>query len=184
VRTQVDNGLVASALPHVRDPVDTLSADGSRRLASTLDYSTNHIQLNVLTVNGDTLRKVRYPYQPVPLSRQTVDSSYQALQRTHGTRSPAHLANLLSKRVDPPVNPPLHDAFLGNDGSIWARVLPAPPQQQVWVAFDSVGVPRGRLTLPTSVALRAATAERAWVVEYDQFDVPSIVVYRLTASGG
>ena len=92
-------------------------------------------------------------------------------------RRPLGLERELRSRV-PPFYPPVEEILLGADGRSWIRLF-REDELEEWLVLDSEGEPQGRVVLPDRTELHVANAAHIWALESDEFDVESIVRYRL-----
>ncbi len=75
----------------------------------------------------------------------------------------------------PPHKPPVADAKLGRDGTVWLRGPDAPDGGAAWTCLDRSGSMLGRVLLPTNFQLMAVDRHHAWGQALDELDVPSLV---------
>jgi hypothetical protein len=84
--------------------------------------------------------------------------------------------------VRPAAAPRAYDVLIPNESEIW--VLTTPPEipdvDANWQVFSRSGVDLGRIELPAGVELRWVEGDRALAVAVGDYDVPSILIYRVT----
>jgi hypothetical protein len=153
----------------------------------------NHGDAGVLTLvwlddTGNIARRATYGFDPVPVSASTSDSLLHVMAQAHEDnlgnifgRAPtaARIQQVLEETVEvPPFLPPVTDAHLGRDGSIWLRREslrdPVP-----WTVLGSEGAPLGEIFLPVDAEVQLATLEEVWVVVRDDLGVPYVVRYEV-----
>ena len=85
---------------------------------------------------------------------------------------------MLSEDLLPEHRPALGDAFLDDEGRIWAarfEVRPfVTPFHRRWYVFSSDGEPTARLDLPEGIGLVDVDEDRVLTVRLDELDVPRV----------
>ena len=111
-----------------------------------------------------------------------MDSVLEA--RAEGSRHPELKRAYRTEVKDrvPSVFPPVEAIVLGVDGRTWIGLYGG-EDGEPWLILDSHGEPVGRVTLPAGVRLRVAKGDHIWGTERDEFDVESIVRFRLHGWG-
>lgn len=147
------------------------------------------VRLAWLDERGDLVHEQLYAFDPVALSASSEDSLLHAMAERHHENLGRGLGNaptvgrirqVLEETIAAPrFLPPLTDARLGRDGSIWVRREDLNRDSVPWAVLDSEGTPLGQVALPRDAELRLATLEEVWVVLPDEFSVPYVVRYRL-----
>ncbi|WP_423926051.1 hypothetical protein [Candidatus Palauibacter sp.] len=67
----------------------------------------------------------------------------------------------------------------GQDGSIWLRREEAAADRIAWTVLEKNGEVRGTVSLPRGQRVVAALETVMVAVEEDEFDVPSVLRYRV-----
>ena len=135
---------------------------------------------------GDTLFDRHYRYRPQPTHAEWVDSvraDYRArfskptpLGRTLGNDD----ITLLMDALDiPEFYPPVSEAVVGRDGSLWLR------REQVggggWLVLNDRGMLVASVVGPATLEILNADGRTAWGVVHDDLDVPYLVRYTTRA---
>ncbi len=134
-----------------------------------------------IDLGGDTLFARSFPYTPVPLSSERVDSAVRAT--TERLRNYSE-GDIRAATYRPSHLPPLGGIVVGRDGTIWLRHYDptrseAGEEVYEWWVLDAEGHPLARAVTPARLRLRTITADVVWGVERDELDVEYIVRYRL-----
>jgi hypothetical protein len=133
-----------------------------------------------MSPSGDTMSARAYPYTPrrltAEISRRTIRRTVERYFRTEaGIEAP-----LREALYEPEFIPPVSDALVGRDGTLWLRREDAGDPTVAWTVISARGDVVAEVSLPASLRIFEATAERAWGVA----DAPSgremIVRYVLT----
>jgi hypothetical protein len=138
-------------------------------------------RLTLLRATGDTIFSREYPFVPLPVTRQAVDSAMASMERNQLLRRSGKLKELMAavRREIPKVRPPVVAALIGSDGRIWVGQQPD-ASGRPWLIFEPQrGNVVGSVTLPKQILIRAADASHVWGIERNEFDIESVVRYRL-----
>ena len=73
------------------------------------------------------------------------------------------------------------DAMCAGDGEVWIHLAGAGTS---WVILDASNTFKGCVEFPPNSQLGYATRDRVWLIQRDEFDVPSIVRYKLERTKG
>lgn len=134
-------------------------------------------------------RELRIPYTARPIPSTLVDS---LLWRYAGSLTPAYFPTqrealgVLRRRVFlPRVFPPVSNAMLGIDGTIWLRREGVTEQlsseSALWQCYNAAGTLLGQVHLPPDNYVVGARRGALWVMSLDADDVPEIVRWTLRA---
>jgi hypothetical protein len=180
VTIQLGGGRVASGLIPYFPRSDWVVAPNGRRLAILTtdmpDSSAPSYRVRVFDASGRVLVDQTFPFDPVPIPQAKLDSAIQAAAaRRPDVRSDLEAALRQAART---IYPEAERILLGSDNRIWIG-LRATDQGRRWLVLDPDGTPTERYLLPGNVLLRAASETHIWAVERDEFDVESVVRYRL-----
>jgi hypothetical protein len=174
--TATANG--SSAIPFAAGPREEVSADGSRIVFVTTDTEGEHagtFQVVALTASGDTIFARRYPFAMDPIPDALMDSVMNA--RLENARRPEAAAALRRARL-PTVYPPIADMFVAQDSTVWIR-LRRRNETVPWVILDRAGNPADTLRVTQNLVPVEAFAGKLYAIEHDEFDVESVLRYRL-----
>jgi hypothetical protein len=176
-----EDGTILSAVQFTRESFfDTglilkLADDGTRMvyLQSEVDGpNAGTFGVAVEEIGGDTLYARRYPFEIRPTDEAFLDSLNEAFG---GEGIPESLEI-------PPMLPPFVAVLPGIDHSLWLQMRET-PEGRPYRVHDAVGDPVGMLILPSNQKLAVASLERVWLLERDDFDVESVVRYRVVIGG-
>lgn len=143
-----------------------------------------------VTFDGDTIFSRTYPYAPRPIDPAMVDSIAgewaERLTRfpIPGSPTAATIEKWFRDALYlPDHHPPVSDAFLGHDGTIWLKREPRGDDAVDWLVLAYDGEPIGTIALPGRLTVMAATRDAVWGMELDDLDVPYIVRYGVRLAG-
>ena len=81
----------------------------------------------------------------------------------------------------PTHQPPVQQHFVGADGSLWLRREDTGGATHEWLLVRPDGDLREIGRLPRSARPAWASGDTAWLIELDEFDVPWLVLYRISS---
>jgi hypothetical protein len=157
-----------------------VAADGARIVVVATSLSgtdSSTYRVTALGAQGDTVFSRKFPFTPVPLSKQSVDSVRTRFNRSLGVRSAPDLGESMVKQL-PWAYPPIEQVIIGRDQTTWLG-LRATGTDRTWIALDATGAPIGSLALSTDFLLRAADREHVWGFERDGDRVAALVRYKV-----
>ena len=167
---------LGKVVPFVFRPRIEVAADGSRFLLMTTDQSTLNPTYGLTLVRPahDTVfsRSYAYPGEPIPDSAMNRGIAEMGRESNVARRVRAR-----ARELAPAVYPP-SDVTLGLDGTIWVELRRTDSGTPVHVLSET-GDPIGSLFLPARSRIRQASMTHLWVTERDQFDLASVVRYRV-----
>lgn len=131
-------------------------------------------RVSVVRATGDTLFSRAYEYRPVPIPRAVFDS---VIQQRSG-RGPTEFREAWRSMTAPAGYPPIERLVLGRDATTWLEEYTA-AGNRTWRVLDQRGEVVGRIQLPRTVRLLAATREAIWGTETDDDGLQHIVRYRV-----
>jgi hypothetical protein len=150
--------------------------------------STFH--LHRIGLDGDTLDSDAYPYLPVPIPQDSIESQIQQrVERVRGVTqglgtSVGRVVNMMREAMyTPDFYPPVRHLVAGRDGTVWLSRRPEGATSTEWLVLDEDGEPTGRVEVPSALRLMMAERSTLWGVERDQFGVDYIVRYRVEFPG-
>ena len=143
------------------------------------------IGVTKIDLAGDTLFARSFPYTPVPLASERVDSVVRAT--TERLRSYSE-GDIREATYHPSHLPPVGGVVVGRDGTIWLRHYDRTLSEEgeevyAWWVLDGEGQPLARALTPARLRPRTISSDAVWGVERDELDVEYIVRYRLVKGG-
>jgi hypothetical protein len=122
----------------------------------------------------------RVPYVPRQITRAAADSTLSAVAERQGRFWSGDWRSILKKVLSfPNYYPPVTNAFVGRDGSIWLA-REGVGESVTWLVLDSSGKRRGSVSLPRERKILEADLDRLWVEEVNDDEGGVYVVrYRL-----
>ncbi|MEX2529360.1 MAG: hypothetical protein WD960_01190 [Gemmatimonadota bacterium] len=118
------------------------------------------------TPDGDTIRSLEYPYEPVVIEEAWVRewSAAQAPRLSTDLEEGAELA--LQALYRPAVLPPVSSFLVGTDGTIWVRREEVPDAETVmWELIAPDGSRLGQVELDAELGISAVHGREAWAFE-------------------
>ena len=176
-----NGGFIGAVVPFFPSRVRAVAPNGALVGLLTTEVTGpdgGSFRVHVIDGDGSEVFERAFPFEGDPIPQGVVDSVI--LARSSGIPDPAVGARLMeqARSLIPAVYPPVEGFFLGTDGRVWIG-LRAAPEGNPWMVLS----PRGELVAtamaPAGSSLRAASDRRVWAVEQDEFDVESIVQYRI-----
>jgi len=186
VSVTFEGGSAGARVPFYSSPQWSAAPDGSRIGALTTNLSgpeAGTFQVSVYDSMGEEVFSRTYPYSGVPIPERVVDSvlevraervPHPALKRAYQTE--------VRDRV-PHIYPPVEKIVFGSDGRVWIGLYGG-QEGKPWMILDGGGDPVGQVMLPPGVTLHVAGSDHIWGVERDEYDVESIIRFRIEAGGG
>jgi len=175
-------------VPFFPRPRYTVAPDGSRIGILTTAITgpeAGTFRVSIYDSTGGEIFSRAYPYQGVPIPDHVVDSALAprdpgplppGITATRPRRPPS-VERELRSRV-PPIYPPVREILLGMDRRTWIRLYRGDGREE-WLILDADGDPQGRAVFPARTKVSVVTATHVWALESDEFDVESIVRFRL-----
>lgn len=171
------SGVASMIVPFCAQPIDDISADGSRYVASEVLSARDRrgqYRVTAFRSSGDSLWSRVLDYEVVSIPASVLDSVIT--QRT-GRSGPAVAVALREKT--PRVFPPLLRVLAGRDQSTWLERYSV-SGQRTWIALDERGNLAGTLAVPRNVRILAASLQTVWATETDDDGLQSIVRFRVS----
>jgi hypothetical protein len=189
ISVRSSQGLMYARQPFLKPALYSIAPDASR-VAVLANQPTgaekeHTFAVSMISARGDTLYRRSYSYIPYRISKATSDSIVHAELVKIGKRGAgaSELASAFRKQVVVPVAfPPVEGLVAGSDGSLWIRLRDT-SQGRPYLVLDGRGRQVGVGLLAANTVVMAANAQTAWAVEFDQYDVPSIVRYEVAPRG-
>jgi hypothetical protein len=167
-------------------PVLRLNDTGTRmaHLRVSMEGSdAGTFELEMEDVFSGTLYVRRYPFDVRPITEEMKDSIIDDMYAD----SPPEFAGVAEvvrrEGVFPPMIPPVVGMVGGQDDSLWIRLTDT-ADGRPYLVLDPTGEPVGRITLPHNERIAVADLDemRIWVIESDEYDVESVIRYRVVAT--
>lgn len=197
--TFADGSFKGRPFPFSAPPRLDISPDGLRSVVTEIGGRTPadaFVRMTMVATDGDTLFSRAYLVPAFALLRSVADSAIAAAMsriREVGAFRPASwndaalrtAAAAWQERAEKyilPYYPPVrHNAetVIGRDGSVWIP-LRETSEGSPYLVLDAAGRAMGHPVFPAGVRIGAADATVAWGVQLDEYDVPSLVRYRLS----
>jgi hypothetical protein len=190
-----EGGLVR-AQPFGDDPLADVSPDGRwlLRVDRPAAARGGEARFSVaLTELGHGARYGRdFTYRPAPVPDDTVASFVRWLtDRPPGAASPYRIpADSVYRKLFRPRNfPPVADARVATDGTVWLRLTDAETQplfrqgRSVWVALSPRGIEVARVAVPAAFQAKDVERGALFGAEYDKDGVPHLVRYLVPGGG-
>jgi hypothetical protein len=150
-----------------------------------------------LEFSGDTVFHREYSYSPQSYDEAALDTiaarSLTGLGgivamvdgvalRPEAPGDPEAARGVIRSRMSfPAFQPPIQAQFAGADGSLWLRREEQGEATYDWLIIDPAGDLQGVVRIPRRVRPAWAGGDEAWLIEFDEFDVPWMVKYRIGA---
>lgn len=131
---------------------------------------------------GMVRREREYRVEVVPITDAMADSIFEVgSSRVSATGwSKDELQAALGRALDlPDYLPPVTQARLSKDGSIWLRRDGRDPTYFRWTVLDPSGEPEGEVRLAREATPYVFDGDHIWAVVTDDFDIPFVVHYRI-----
>lgn len=144
--------------------------------------------LTKISFGGDTLFTRSYPYDPVPVRPERVDSLLDARAAPLSEMGFQGLTEARAREwaeaglYRPASHPPIEGMVVGRDASIWLQRGPV-SDSALWLVLDDRGNPLGEIALPNAFRLLEADGDRIWGSTTGELDMPYLVRYRIEREG-
>lgn len=174
-------------------PLVEPSATGAAILILQRPVSVNGgrgtFHLTKIAIDGDTLFRRAYPYEPQGVTEQTADSIYGALSATitrlYEELPEARVERAVREAVRlPRFHPPVAEMVVGRDDTIWLRRDGGVEPVATWLVLSPTGEPVARVHADVGMRLLTADLEHVWGSVTDELDVPYLLRYRIEGPGG
>ncbi|HUF67497.1 MAG TPA: hypothetical protein VMM79_02510 [Longimicrobiales bacterium] len=182
-RWEVTIAGLSQHIPFALQPQLVFAVDGSRIAFLTADQSTADAtySLTVLDADGELLfaRDYSSPGEAIPPA--AVDSAIAAMAppgqpREEGS-DPSRFQALARERM-PAVYTPVERVMLALDSTTWLTMRATADGTEA-IVLDAHGTLVSTVPLPPRSRVQNATATHVWMTETDEFDLVSIVRYRI-----
>ncbi len=140
-----------------------------------LSEKTSTVSLTVQSAMGDTVFSRVLEFPPLPIPKSVIDSVVRS--RTVGLNR-IEMAAFERSAYIPVSLPPVKAGVFGPGGTLWLRQTTA-SDSQAYMVLDKLGKQIGVVTFPRATIVHAVDVDAVWTVVKDEYDVPSIVRYRI-----
>lgn len=161
--------------PFVDDPVFLYSPSGNVAVADVVDSPSPSILISYFNINGDTVRRARVPYAPVPVTSRMVDSVIPEIAKT--IKREGHEDIIRKALTVPGYLWPIGRGVMADDGTTWLQLKGTTANAQ-WLVVSPQGKLTGIATLPRSTDI-LLIQDGVWAAVKDADDVPSVVHFRI-----
>jgi hypothetical protein len=178
------NGRPGFAFLPFRPPfLYALAPDGSSiifvRQRAAESQATSSFHVVRVGFAGDTIFAHDIRYAPVAVPQDVKDSVYNAAAGIGENPLPRESLDARFEAAPiPAFYPPVRAVVLASDGSTWLHTQGVPNGE--WLILDPDGLPFARADGPAALQIMAVAGDQLWGVELDDYDVPSVVRYRIT----
>lgn len=139
--------------------------------------SPGEFRLAVGPVGGAADWERVYQTAATPYSTAKVDSLIrEAIRPVAGMVTEAEFRRAVAV---PRYEYPVREVHFDHDGGIWVQLAANEAFMTEWLVLDGRGIQHRRVRLPVRARPRIMTADTAFVIESDEFDVQYVVEYRL-----
>jgi len=137
-----------------------------------------------MTVDGDTVARTDFAYEPRPVQPAEIDSLAVERAWTEGLSRADSLEIVQAHREAirmPPHHRPVGFPRDGEDGSVWIPLEEADARANRWIVIAPDGTVPGIVDLAENERPVHIRQSHAWVIATDEVDVPWLVRYRIDA---
>jgi hypothetical protein len=174
-----NGGLVSVRVPFCAAAMVDVDAHGSDMVIveqSAASAEATAYRVTRVGVGGDTVYSRSVSYAPIAIPRRVADSAAARGTRQQGIEA-QDLTALMGSSY-----PPVRRAIMGRDGSAWIGLWRS-DSTRTWQVLDAKGNPIGRVDLPSTAVLHAASLDNILVTEADADGLQSITRYRVSRGG-
>jgi hypothetical protein len=183
VSFSVANGTAGSIIPFYPQLAWTVSPHGMRVGLLTTDMQAAEPYFRVIVVDdrGARVADRSFTFMPEPIPDAVRDSAIHARAFSRSDTTVSRDIESALRDATPRVYPSATQILIGTDDRIWIGMRPTADGTR-WRVLSPAGDPQGEILLPPRVRLRDAGAEYVLCTERDEFDVESVVRYRIGAA--
>lgn len=159
-------------------PVHAISSDSELLGLSYVEMEGSQYILTVRVVDsrGEAVFERRFPIETIPLPAAVRDSAMDA--RASRMQNQQLLRAVEAHLDATKIYPPLREMIIGRDKTVWIG-LTERNGAHPYMALSPDGESLGLVRLPIKSRLADAEKGRVWSIERDDFDVESLVEYRV-----
>lgn len=180
VRVEVDGGFLFGTIPFYPEVDWAVSPRGARigvLATRDLDPTSGAYRVTVVDARGEEVFSREIAYEPVPVPDPVRDSAIQRVADRGEGVVRREMADRL-REATPAFFPEAERLVLGSGGRVWVG-LRERNDGNPWLVLSPAGEPWGRAVLPSNVRLETVTRTHVYGTERDEFDVESVVRYRI-----
>lgn len=186
-----EDGGTFTSQPFGDAPLSALSSDGGFLVVdrrAQRGEGPGRFGITKIGVEGDTLFRREFSYEPEPLREERLDSAVKArAEGLHGFMSQRQpdlslakvIGDLREATYAPEHLPPLESLQVATDGTIWLERFQAADGSREWWILNPDGEPAGQAHTPEGLRVLLIHGDEVWGVETDELDVDYIVRYQL-----
>jgi hypothetical protein len=145
---------------------------------SVFGASQGSVSVTLVNEQGDQVYRREFPFEGVPIPRHVIDSVLRVRIERARFAEVKRAYETQVRGLVPSAYPPVEELLVGNDHRVWIGLRPT-SHGTPWLVLDETGAPGGIVTLPANSSIQAADDKHIWAIEQDEFDVESVVRYRL-----
>lgn len=134
---------------------------------------TDTLGVTVHSPAGDRVGGFRRSYAPPPVTTEQVDEVFERDPMAAAARSGFH---------PPEAWPAVADLLVDDRARSWIRLNDGRDDRFEWLVFSPDGGLEATVELPSRADLRLVRGETLYVAEYDEWDTPTLVRYRIASS--
>lgn len=168
---------VEAGVPFSWAPQQALSPTGHRLVIASAQPGKTMIEVSIAETATDNVMTRHIPFPAVEIPRSRIDSALNRMIGRFALGTNRSVINEFKRNIPKHYNP-VADLFIGLDDRIWLG-MPADGATREWLVLDSQGHLTGRMVTPRKVTLKAANQTHAWGFDVDEFDVQSVLRYRI-----
>ena len=151
------------------------------------DEPVGRFQVRLVRADGSVVFERSYQYTPQPVPRAIADSIYEAEARAYaetGFVTPDRALQVVRDHMHVPSDfPPIAEVMFSDEGDLWLRAHSGRSRSAGVVILDQNGEIRARALVPANSKLLAIGSRYAWGQVHDEYDVPTLVQYRIMRDG-
>ena len=134
--------------------------------------------IRVFSLDGNPLKSLPVPYRPRPLTGAVREAFVD--ERAEAGRNPENTRRFYGRIEFPDHLPSFDGLILDPSGGLWIRAYPAPGESAArWSVLDGRGAVVATALMPAALTVFQIGTDHVLGVERDEFDVESVVLYRL-----
>ncbi|MGH7557981.1 MAG: hypothetical protein ACREMD_09470, partial [Gemmatimonadota bacterium] len=145
---------------------------------------TDSLAVGIYDLEGTRVGGFQDPHEPVPITESDVE--HAVTEQQEADMSPEIIRGFVDAlRAAVPETWPVFDRFLVDKrGRIWIDLTPRPETPNEWAIYEPDGARAATFTMPAGFEGMAVRDDVLFGVETDEFNVPSIVAYRIEVDRG
>lgn len=173
ITVQGRSGVASMIVPFCGSPIDDISADGSRYVATEV-LDGGEYRVSAFRTSGESLWSRVFEYRIESIPAAVLDSVItQRLGRSGAGAAPDLRAKM------PRVYPPLLRVLAGRDQGTWLERYSV-SGERAWIVLDGRGNVAGAVSVPRNIRILAASHDMIWATETDDDGLQHVVRFRVT----